>query len=66
MTNDEEIQKLEEGQNLPESITDDDREFIQQMSERMPNLSIRHNVKKSDIKVDTDLVTSFLSKFKKK
>lgn len=45
------IHKLKERERASTPVTDDDREFMRQMEERMPNLSVRHN---PDPSIDDD------------
>ena len=59
-----EIAKLRERANAPSPITDDDREFMRQMADRMPSLSVRQNAEKSAKDDDTPLDGGYLRKFR--
>ena len=58
------IRKLR-GAKASSPVTDDDREFMRQMADRMPNLSIRHNADPSAKDGDTRLDGGYLRKFRK-
>ena len=60
-----EIRKLRERASASKPITDDDREFMRQMADRMPNLSVRHNAEPSAKDGDTRLDGWYLRKFRK-
>ena len=58
------IRKLRERARASSTITDDDREFMRQMADRMPSLSVRHNAEKSTKDGDTRLDGGYLRKFR--
>ena len=60
-----EIRKLRGRAGASTPITDDDREFMRQMADRMPNLSVRHNAEPSAKDGDTRLDGGYLRKFRK-
>ena len=58
------IRKLRERAKASSPVTDDDREFMRQMADRMPNLSIRHNADPSahleevyGLRISADLIS---------
>ena len=59
-----EMHKLRERESASKSITDDDREFMRHMAERMPSLSVRHNAEPSAKDGDTRLDGGYLRKFR--
>ena len=60
------IRKLRERAKASSPVTDDDREFMRQMADRMPNLSIRHNADPSAKDGDTRLDGGYLRKFRER
>ena len=58
------IRKLRERARASSPITDDDREFMRQMAERMPSLSVRHNAESSGKDGDTRRDGGYLRKFR--
>ena len=59
------IRKLRERARASNRITDDDREFMRQMADRMPSLSVRHNAEPSAKVGDTRLDGGYLRKFRR-
>ena len=59
------IRKLREQASASSPITDDDREFMRKMADRMPSLSVRHNTEPSAKDGDTRLDGGYLRKFRK-
>ena len=60
-----EMRKLREQERASSPISDDDREFMRQMADRMPSLSVRHNAETSAKDGDTRLDGGYLRKFRK-
>ena len=65
MTEINRIEELRKSMKESESITDDDREFMQKMADRMPSLSVRHNAERPEKGGDTRLDGGYLRKFRK-
>ena len=61
-----ELRQPKESSSTSEPITMEDREFMKQMAKRMPNLSVWHNVEKSENDSDEQLSGGYLRKFRKK
>ena len=59
------IRKLRERASAPSPITDDDREFMRKMADRMPNLTVRQNAETSAKDDGTPLNRGYLRKFRK-
>ena len=58
------IRKLRERARASSPITDDDREFMRQMVDRMPSLSLRHSAEPSAKDGDAPLDGGYLRKFR--
>ena len=59
------IRKLRERARASSPITDDDREFMRQMADRMPSLSVRHTAEPSAKDGEAPLDGRYLRKFRK-
>ena len=59
------MHKLRERGRASKPITDDDREFMRQMADRMPSLSVRHSAEKSTKDGHTRLDGGYLRKFQR-
>ena len=59
------VRKLRERASASSPITEDDREFMRKMADRMPSLSVRRNSEPSAKDGDTRLDGGYLRKFRK-
>ena len=65
MSRKEELRQVKKSSNTSEPITIEDREFMKQMSKRMPNLSVWHNAERSENDGDDQLSGGYLRKFRR-